>query len=199
MIDDFSQTKTAFHQVWDQGDGPGPIGPCIVMHIDEVKVVTLGSICFIKPNSGYMNNVMGGTEINLQHKGMPALVTKVFWDYETGWIIHGHLIDIEDVRNMDAQLDWSNKPRDEWPEYATEEWIHEQVYGEDKRIEWAKYDPTKIMFYDTDVSLVTTSYSDALALRTNDQVKNLREELTAHLDSLVERVEVIREEFAPEE
>ncbi|MCS4089264.1 hypothetical protein [Rhizobium sp. BK176] len=54
------------------------------------SVLVTGTLC--------TNNTSGGTAI-LEHAGTQCVVTKAFWDYETGWRYHGR---VDDAAALDA-------------------------------------------------------------------------------------------------
>ncbi|MCZ7861043.1 hypothetical protein O9X98_06455 [Agrobacterium salinitolerans] len=61
--------------------------------VGEAVVVT-GTLC--------NTNSAGGTTI-LKHDGVRCVVTKAFWDYETGWHYHGRVEGEADVEAFRAQ------------------------------------------------------------------------------------------------
>lgn len=58
------------------------------------SVLVTGTLC--------TNNTSGGTEI-LKHNGTQCVVTKAFWDYETGWRYHGRVEDAAALKTFREQ------------------------------------------------------------------------------------------------
>lgn len=119
--------------IGDDGLPPSHRSPVSVG--DEVNIV--GMLC--------ASNSSGGTEI-LKHDGIQCRVTKVMWDYETGWRYHGTPVDpagLELVRTQTQSQydpDWYRQNR---PDDA--EGLARAVAALEK------YDPSKVYFSEFDL------------------------------------------------
>lgn len=117
----------------DEPDYPAPCN-------DGDTVLVTGTLC----NS----NSNGGTTI-LQHGGTECVVTKSFWDYETGWRFHGRVADEE------AADDFRRQSTSEYtPEYYREKYPDQPEHYERVKAANEAFDPGYVYFSEHDLAPV---------------------------------------------
>lgn len=103
--------------------------------VGEVVVVT-GTLC--------NKNDVGGTTI-LEHDGVSCIVTKSFWDYETGWRFHGRVEDAAAAEVFRQQATTGFKPEEYREKYPANPKLYEDVK---KAAE--EFDPAYVYFSEHD-------------------------------------------------
>ncbi|MBY3433616.1 hypothetical protein HFN89_05585 [Rhizobium laguerreae] len=101
------------------------------------SVLVTGTLC--------TSNTSGGTEI-LKHNGTPCVVTKAFWDYETGWRYHGRVEDAAALEVFRAQATTAFTPEHYLKEYPNNPDLYERAKKAAK-----DFDPGHVYFSEHDL------------------------------------------------
>lgn len=91
-------------------------------------------------------NTSGGTTI-LEHSGATCVVTKSFWDYETGWRFHGRVVDEANVQSFREQSTTRFTP-----EYYKEKYPTSPSLYEDAKKASEAFDPGYVYFSEHDLA-----------------------------------------------
>jgi hypothetical protein len=100
-------------------------------------VMVAGTLC--------TNNSSGGTEI-LKHNGTQCIVTKAFWDYETGWRYHGHVEDTAAIEAFREQATTGLTPESYREKYPNNPDLYERAKKAAK-----EFDPGYVYFSEHDL------------------------------------------------
>lgn len=102
------------------------------------SVLVTGTLC--------TNNSVGGTEI-LEHEETTCVVTKKFWDYETGWRYHGRVVDDASIESFRAQSTSEFTPDDYREKYPDQLHLYESA-----KAALEKFDPSYVYFSEHDLA-----------------------------------------------